>query len=400
MQLVYVSNARLPTERAHGVQIIRMCDAFASCGANVTLVHPWRRQTESALAQTRVREYYGAEQSFSIRTLRNVDVAWLAPILPRWAFLPISLAYELLRGWHNTRSVRGSGAALYFTREITTAWWLVRAGLPTALEIHTVPGRLQRKMLQSILGRPELRIIVAVTGHLRDDLVREVSVPRERTLVLHDGVDLRHFQCEASRDDCRRLLGLPTDRPIVLYAGQLNRERGVYGLLGAAGRIPEAEFVVVGGREPDLSEFTAEARGLPNVKLVGQVEPHRVPGYLHAADVLVLPQSGGSAHYLYYASPMKLFEYMAARRPIVATALPCIQEVLEHGETALLVPPEDDQALSGAIRRLLEDHELARSTADRAAAVVRQYTWAERARSILAAAHPSSAERPAAASRT
>ena len=84
-----------------------------------------------------------------------------------------------------------------------------------------------------------------------------------------------------------------------------------------------------------------------------------------------------------FTSPLKLFEYMAAARPIVASDLPALREVLRDGENALLVPPEDPVALAVAIRRLQEDPALAERLAGQAARDVRAYTWEERGRRIV-----------------
>ena len=81
--------------------------------------------------------------------------------------------------------------------------------------------------------------------------------------------------------------------------------------------------------------------------------------------------------------PLKLFEYMAAGVPILATDLPSIREVLRHGENAWLIPPGDPKALAEGIRHLLENPELARRLAERARGDVQKYTWKHRAETIL-----------------
>jgi glycosyltransferase involved in cell wall biosynthesis len=99
---------------------------------------------------------------------------------------------------------------------------------------------------------------------------------------------------------------------------------------------------------------------------------------LRQCDVLVLPNPR-SAISNTHTSPLKLFEYMASGRPIVATALESIQEVLRDGENALLVEPGNPQALVTGIRRIKDDPALAQRVAARAAEDLREYTWARRA---------------------
>ncbi len=115
----------------------------------------------------------------------------------------------------------------------------------------------------------------------------------------------------------------------------------------------------------------------------GQVAPSRVPLCLRAFDVCALPFPW-TTHFAYYASPIKLFEYMAVERALIASNLPSIAEVVTDGESALLVPPSDAAALAEAIRRLRDDPALRQRLAARAYALVMEsYTWAARAENIL-----------------
>src|SRR5262249_47305156 len=109
----------------------------------------------------------------------------------------------------------------------------------------------------------------------------------------------------------------------------------------------------------------------------------QVPLQLAAADVLVLPNSGRFAQ-ARTTSPLKLFEYMAARRPIVATRIPAFAGLLRHGENAWLVAPDSPEALAPGIERALDAPSLAERLAQQAWHDVQRYTWKRRAAEILA----------------
>jgi glycosyltransferase involved in cell wall biosynthesis len=113
------------------------------------------------------------------------------------------------------------------------------------------------------------------------------------------------------------------------------------------------------------------------------VEPARVPELLQRARVLVLPNPP-SAMSLRYTSPLKLFEYLAAGRAIVASDLPSIREVVHDGVEAVLVAPGDPDALARGIRRVLDDPDLADRLAGAAAALAPEYSWARRAERLEA----------------
>jgi glycosyltransferase involved in cell wall biosynthesis len=170
---------------------------------------------------------------------------------------------------------------------------------------------------------------------------------------------------------------------VIGYAGHLYSWKGVDVLLDAIARLPRARGLIVGGHsaEPDLArtKSVAERLGVADrVTFTGLVEPARVAQLLRQADVLVLPNPA-SAISTRYTSPLKLFEYMAAGRPIVASDLPSIREVLRDGVNAMLVPPGDPGALASAIDRLLTDPGLAARLARAALDDVPKYSWDRRA---------------------
>jgi len=135
------------------------------------------------------------------------------------------------------------------------------------------------------------------------------------------------------------VLGIPLDKKIICYAGHLYDWKGADILAKSMHYLPSSYIAyLVGGTEEDVTrfrEFTAR-ENLANVVMVGHVAPTMIPGYLAASDVVVLPNVGEGLSR--YTSPLKLFEYMAAKRPIVASDLPAIREILNE-ETAVLVAP-------------------------------------------------------------
>lgn len=172
------------------------------------------------------------------------------------------------------------------------------------------------------------------------------------------------------------------------YGGHLYPWKGVDVLLEAIAAVPGVQGLVVGGhpREPDLDRLKATAVRLgiaDRVTFTGLVDPPQVADHLSRATILALPNPA-SAISTRFTSPLKLFEYMAAARPIVASDLPALREVLQDEVTALLVAPGDPHALAAAIRRLAEDPALADRLGHAAAAVVAGYGWDRRAERLEA----------------
>jgi glycosyltransferase involved in cell wall biosynthesis len=212
---------------------------------------------------------------------------------------------------------------------------------------------------------------VAITRALATELARRLG-ERSRLAVVPDGV----------RQPASKPTALPAE-PIVAYAGHLYAWKGVDVLLHAIALLPEASGLIIGGHaaEPDIARLRQLAQQLgisDRVTFTGMVEPARVAEHLGGARILVLPNPESAISTL-FTSPLKLFEYMAAGRAIVASDLPSIREVLTGGRNALLVTPGDPAALAAAIQTLINDRDLAQRLAHTAREDVEQYTWPRRA---------------------
>jgi glycosyltransferase involved in cell wall biosynthesis len=158
--------------------------------------------------------------------------------------------------------------------------------------------------------------------------------------------------------------------------------KGVQTLARAASLLPPAVTTLfVGGDEKDAAAFRQQHAD-DRIRVIGHRPYHEVPLYLAAADVLVLPNSGQSAMSRHYTSPLKLFEYMASGRPIVASDLPSFREILDE-QAAVLVPSDDANALANRINAVLEDACLATRLGDRARELAQAYAWTARANRIV-----------------
>jgi glycosyltransferase involved in cell wall biosynthesis len=200
---------------------------------------------------------------------------------------------------------------------------------------------------------------------------------------------------EGDQAQWRARFGWPVDAFIVGYMGRfqtLGMDKGLSELVEAvialaAEGVPGAVRLGLVGGPAETVEALREhlrAASLPpeTVLYAGQVPPDEVPGYLRAFDVCAMPFPW-TEHFAYYASPMKLFEYMASGSPVVASDLPSTAEVIRDGENGLLYPVGDGEALVAALRKLRDDPATGARLAEQAARDVLDYAWEARARRIL-----------------
>jgi len=368
MKIAYVADIRLPTEKAHGLQIMEMCRAFAQEGHEVRLFVPRRRNFIAATPW----EHYGMTPAFEIVEVPYLfDFIWYDRIFGRFALWLNLPQFRFMAA----RAVRGFKPDVIYARDP----WFV--GLdPRAryvYEAHDLPERVTP--IHRWLWKRASRI-VAVTEGLRRALV-SAGVPEAKVLTAHDGVDAAKFDVKETKSEARAKLGLPAEGFIAVYTGHLYPYKGADDLLEACARLrPASRVVFVGGRPDDLARLKAraEALGAENAIFVGPVPHLQVPLYLRAADAAVLPTRASDRHAAEFLSPLKLFEYLAAGKAIVATGTPSVREVLSD-RSAVFVPPSDPAALARALNDLA-DIPAKREALEREAALLAEgHSWTRRA---------------------
>lgn len=390
-KLLYVSLMRLPTEKAHGLQIMQNCEAFAAAGCDVTL---WvaRRWNTRELGQVKdPYAYYGVEANFAIRRIPCIDLFPLFPadgVGARIAFYLLLFSYALAA----LIPLLFSRAEIYYSRDELMLALLAHLKFRRALayEAHQYAPAGRGAALQRFVAS-RVGSVIATTGTLRQDLIAQRDADAERAIVAHDGIRRRRFADLPTQAEARKQLGWSGDAFIVGYLGRLHTlgmDKGVGHLINALAPLEGVHLALVGGPD-EAAQVLRErwlARGLPaDIFLyAGHVPPTEAPLYLRAFDVCAMPLPF-TTHFAQYASPLKLFEYMAAGRAIVASDLPAWSDVVSHEETALLLPPDDIAAWAAAIERLKVDGDLRRRLGDQARErVLAHYTWRARAERILA----------------
>jgi glycosyltransferase involved in cell wall biosynthesis len=204
---------------------------------------------------------------------------------------------------------------------------------------------------------------------------------------IENGADPNRY-CNENPHTLRSHLSLPTKTRIALYAGHLYDWKGSATLLDAALAITDKDsltIVVIGGSPYDIERCKKEAhaRRLQHIQFLGHKPKADVPKYLVAADVLLLPNSAMNEESVQQTSPIKLFEYLAAGRPIIASDLPSLRAIVTEHE-ALFVPPDNGTALTHAIRKLLSQPENMSALGHNALALSQKYTWNTHASRLMA----------------
>jgi glycosyltransferase involved in cell wall biosynthesis len=366
-KLYYIAGIRMPTEKAHGLQIASMCEAFGLAGYDTTLIVPARDNTIT----DSVYDYYDVEKVFTIRELKVYDFISRLNFLGSFAFILFSAFFSL---WVRRYMRRMDDSILYF-RGVYNLIFVPRKYNPI-LELHDIPER-PNILWRYLISKPKK--IIVITHGLRDDLVK-LGRDESSILVAPDAVDVDKFDIAISREEARVRTGLPLDRKIAMYTGHLYAWKGVDTLIEAGRLIPDIDIVIVGGTDELIAEkrrYVTE-EGLTNINILGRVKHSEIPFYLKSADVLVLPNSATDVISSRYTSPLKLFEYMASGRPIVASDIPSIREVVD-GDMVTFFDADSYSCLSKCIMDELSNENFSLNKAKKAhEKLINSYTWHKR----------------------
>jgi glycosyltransferase involved in cell wall biosynthesis len=361
--MIYIANIRYPTEKAHGIQIAKTCEALIKAGTDLVLWVP-RRSTP---IKEEPEPYYGLSLPIPARRFFTLDTVGLGRI----GFVVQSLSFALACAY----ALQSKKGEVVYCRDEIVLWLLsYLSQTPCIWESHDGQWTLFAKRAAKTCRR----LVVVTEGAKRLYISR--GVPESKIAVIRNGIDLASFVHRASKEAARSRLGLPQDKKIALYAGRLDGWKGIDTLLESSKSVGEGVLLaLIGGEEEQIRVLSARYHG---VRFLGYRPYAELASNLSAADVLVLPNTAKSGISLDLTSPLKLMAYMAAGLPIVASDLPSVRELIDEG-SGYLVTPDDTEALSTGIREALFDPE-APVRAARAKARAQDLSWERRGEKIQA----------------
>ena len=346
-RLIYLGRSRLHRSRANLIQTFHTVHALGRVGVDVELQLPrWPRGVSPDTLCGKLG-------------IGPVDVRGFRLMHPRHRYR-----------WHIRRQRQRLAAAdALYTRVPEIALALTRAGLRCALEVHDTQKLRDRRQMDAVCAlHRDGRItwLTPISGSAADALVA-TGADASRVHVAPSGVDVEAFRVAAATPP-------QTTAPLrVIYLGRINRERGQEILFGLHQR-GLIRLTLIGEQDDALP-------ALPGLAVHGFIPQREVPGWYAKSDAVLLPYTGG-LDIAASISPIKLFEALPSGRPIVASGLPSIREVIEDGRNGLIVAEDTVNAWAAAVRRLVDEPGLGVRLATSAAADADRFSWTERARGI------------------
>lgn len=364
---------RFPSEKAAALFAAKSCEVFAAEGVDVTLLVPRRIGRLVADPFT----HYGIRKNFSVIFLPIMDgYRWGIPDAVNFFLISLSFA---LSSWRYLLRCAVKTDIVY-SNEILPLWLCSFSFCNTFYEMHDFP---ESKLFLFARFCRSMRWILIHNKWKAKKFQELFPESAPKVLYQPNAVDIGLFDITATKEEARRLLHLEHKRYMVIYTGSLFVWKGVDTLAEAANYLPDGFLVVfIGGSGDDIMRFRQAYGSNPKIRIEGYRSHQEMPLWQKAGDVLVLPNTAKEDISKYYTSPMKLFEYMASKRPIVASRIPSITEIVDDA-SAILVVPDDPLELAAGIQKAMEHPEIAEALVPAAFVKVQQYTWENRARAIL-----------------
>lgn len=366
-------NGRFPSEKAAALFAAKSAEAFERKGITVVLIAPYRfcKSTET------YDIYYGIKKSFKVRFLPTVDLFQI-PIISKIAFFVHIVCFSFSIFIFSLLKYQERKSSLFYSDSL---FLLMGPSLiyNTFYELHDFPER-KKTVYQFFLGR--ICNILSTNKWKADALTKKFLLPHSRILVEPNAVDLEDMPVH-TKEEARSLLAITVTKPLIVYTGHLYSWKGVDTLADAAILLPQYQWVFVGGTVEDVSIYKDKYPTLEK-SFIGHVSHDNALLWQSAADVLVLPNTAKEKISTYYTSPMKLFEYLASRRIVVASRLPSIEAIVGDSDDAPVIWAEADNPTSfkSAIMIAVESKDI-ETKISLAFDIMKKHSWEQRAERIL-----------------
>ncbi len=380
MKIIYHHRTR--GEDAQGIHIQSLQDAWSELGHNVVEVSLGRAQSGKAKAA----------QASSTNGKHSEGRSKLGSLL----YEGMSLGYNLYGGKNLRAAIKEHSPALIYERyclNLTAGAITARKyKLPFVLEVNSplvdemskesgLIGRSVAQRCERLVLENATRIVV-VTDVLRKHYVAQ-GFDSEKFQVIHNGIDPKLFHPDVDARAVREKYQLG-NRCVIGFVGWARQWHRLDLLIDAYAKLPERDnfAILICGDGPAIPALREKAKDMgvaENVHFSGGLDHDAIPAHIAAMDVTVLPSIP------VYASPMKLFEYMAMGKAVLVPDQPNLREVITEGKNGMLIPLNDPNGFARAVTDLAMNPTLRQSISQGALDTIQngKYFWTENARRVL-----------------
>ena len=373
VKIFYVSPCmELKKQSANAIAMLKMCESLSSLNAVVVLIIPEQNCTKEEI------EYlYGIKIEFKIIWVkRRKSIPEKRQVLD---LINVLVLKKFLK--HSD---------IIYTRSVTLPIWLFLSRNKIVIEIHqkryinnfqTFFYNYSLKLLMFFDVKKKIKIIT-ITKIMGEWIKNYFKINDSRIFVFPSAFDPNQKSKKMKvPHDMERFLKLK--RPICLYAGKLSDDKGILNIIKLASKMGEMNFIIIGGFTEEINIYKQLSIRCSNLYFLGNKIYSKVYEYLKYADYLLILNDIKMGIINDVLSPIKLYEYMAAGKVIVASDLPSIREIIKDGYNGLLVDPSQPEVIKYKLLEIEKDKNIKRQLGFHAYNDVKQYTWRNRAEEVL-----------------
>ena len=371
-KIYYIAHCRFPSERAHAIQIAQMAEALIATGLELELVVPNR----SNAIKIGAKEYYGLKLDLPVKRLPILDLYRFGKIgywLSGCSFMFSYFLFLLVK------KIKGEQFLLYTIDMDQFSFLLVSfLGLPFYVEVHDSKkyGYVFGRMFRKAFG------ILTINSLIKKAIVKNFNLPPGKILVHPNGINLDRFLSKTDPAGWRKKFDIPPDVKVVLYTGKCYEWKGM-DIFEAALKVlpPNFFFCFVGTTKEEVEAVTRKPFTYKNARFFGQRPHAEMPNWMAIADVAIVLGTKANEYSYYHTSPMKLFEYLAVGRPILASRTPAILDVVGEAEV-FFYEPDNTGDLIRQIKEVVANKSLADAKSLSAKKLAPQFSWLGRAQAV------------------
>lgn len=373
MRILYISKSIIPSRSANSINVMKMCQAFNDNGHEVVLLAPDLKDKYEKNIND-IYDYYGVKKNFKIKKLwhPNLKGGAFLYILAIFFYLILNKKFDLVYG----RFLHGIYVATILKHNV-----IYESHAPS------FDGENHRLIVfKKLIKSKYFKKLVVISKALKNMYLDNGYLTNSKIQVAHDGADeVENF------DQTIELLGLK-DNLKVGYVGHLYKGKGMEIIASMANKLDEnTEIHVIGGLEKDI-QFWKNKINNKNIYFYGYISHKQVSNYINALDICLLPNqkivyahgsdlSNITLNISDFTSPLKLFEYMSHKKPIIASDLPVIREVLNE-KNSILVKCDDVDEWMSSIKKL-KNYNYRETISNQALNDFHSYSWKNRALLVI-----------------
>lgn len=393
MKIAVIYSADLPNTYANSINTMKHANAFLQLGHDVTVFYVSINKINSS----NIHDFYDISEKIKfIAFPENLFFSRKGKFWKKIHSIADMITNDRVRYIFDSQKkiadyiIKGNFDFVY-ARNFRASYHIIKQKIPIIVETHA--PNTQNPQLRKLLSLSKYQNfkISTISEILKHNFV-EAGMPHRSIIVNEDAVDFEKFtNIKQNKTELRELLNLPVNKKIICYSGSLKPGKGIKSLIETANQLKQSSdivFLIVGGNNIEVSKFKkiSDNFRLKNIIFTGFVKQSKIPMYLKSADILIMLYSyfeKKTVMDLNTTSPIKLFEYMASKKPIIISRIPTIEKIVKHNKHVIMQEPDNINETKNNILKLINSKVTQEKIAQNAFELAKKYTYINRCKNIL-----------------